>query len=344
MAIKAGEEEGKKAEGEEVPQSFDDAFDEAIEEDKGRDEKPIDDDDGQKGEAEKEEPTPDKSEEEKTAEEELEKKPDVDPEIDPAKEKPVPDDDKDVETIDKVKHKYDTVSGMYNSEVKKREALETELALLKEGKQPKPAEDDLEKPKEEDPELDVATLAKTIGESESFKKLGDEYGEEMTTALTDMAGNIAKTVIGTLSKTVDGKLNEFSGIIDPLSADHAKNAEKIHVSALKTAHPDYEKHRDSGELIEWIETQPGYKQEMYKKVYEKGQVEDVIDLFSTFKDAKGYTEAAPEKKEETPKKPEVEIDKKKLEDMEVIDSKASPVSGVKGSAAKDDFEGAWEEA
>lgn len=343
MAIQAAGDKDKKAEGEEVPQGFDDAFDEAIAEDKGDDEKPIDDDDDPGDEAKKEEPTSDKSEEEKAEEEELEKKPDVDPDSDPAKEKPIPDDDKDVETLEKVQHKYDTVSGMFNSEVKKRQAAEDELALLKEGKQPKP-EDDLEKPKEEDPELDVATLAKTIGESESFKKLGDEYGEEMTTALTDMAGNIAKTVIGSLSKKVDGKLDEFSGIIDPLQKDHIKSADQTHFSALETAHPDYEKHRDSGELIEWIDTLPGYKQEMYKKVYEKGQTEDVIDLFSTFKDAKGYSATHPKKEEESVKKPEVEIDKKKLEDMEVIDRKNSPVSGVKGSAAKDDFEGAWDEA
>ena len=190
---------------------------------------------------------------------------------------------------------------MYNSEIKKNQKLQDELALLKEGTQPKHAEDDLEKPEGKDPELDVATLAKTIGESESFKKLGDEYGEEMTTALTDMAGNIAKTVIGSLSKTVDGKLDEFSGRIDPLQEDYAKNADEVHFSALETAHSDYAKHRDSGELVEWIETLPGYKQEMYKKVYEKGKVADVIDLFSTFKDAKGYSEAPPKKEEKKDK-------------------------------------------
>lgn len=334
------EVENKDLEDEGAPaDDFEGAFDEAVEADSGEKEPPTEEAEELEGEAE-EKPTPEESEEEEI-EEEAEEKPKEEEEA--ALGEGGEEEAEEGETLEKVQHKYKTVSGMYDSEVLKRKNAEDELALLKAGKQPSPKEEETEKPEDKkEVALDVSSLTKTIQESESFKALGDEYGEEMTTALTDMAANIAKTVIGDVIHKVNGKFDQFSEILNPLQTSYAEAEGKTHFDALTEAHSDYKKHVDSGELEEWINGQPNYKRKMYTEVYDEGEVGDVIDLFTTFKTAKGYTE--PEKEEKETPAPKKKINKTKLEDMEVVDTKKSPVSGVKGAAAKNDFEGAWEEA
>src|SRR4030065_61493 len=60
---------------------------------------------------------------------------------------------------------------------------------------------------------------------------------------------------------------------------------------------DFEKYRDNGEIVSWMDSLPAYKKEGYKKAYSDGSTEEVIDLIGTFKEAMGYAE----KSNETPK-------------------------------------------
>jgi hypothetical protein len=86
------------------------------------------------------------------------------------------------------------------------------------------------------------------------------------------------------------------------------------------------------------------KKKMYQDIFNGtngSTTDDVIDLFSVFKDDKGYVEQEPEKKPATPKP---KVDTRKLEDMEEVETKKGGISGTKAGAAKDDFDAAWNEA
>ena len=306
---------------------FGDAFDEAIAEEGGEEDSPTNEAEELEGEAEEEEPTP-KEEEEGIVEE----KP-----ADEKEEKEVPaesQEDDTVETLDQVNHKLSTLGGMYNSEIKRREKLEEEVALLREGKEPNPTAEDQEEPKDEDSTLLTDALMDKISNLDSVKALEEEYDEGMPKALKDIAGLIIEQVKGDF----EGQFGKFNEALKPLHADHARTAGEAHFNAVEEAHPDFEEL--GGELEGWIKTKPAYMRPALENVFKDGSAADVIDLFATFKDEKGYS-----KSEEIEKDPEEKIDQDKLEDMETVEIRKSPfTSGKKGGASKDDYDAAWDEA
>jgi len=317
-------EEEVVVEEEAAEDDFEGAFDEAIEADEeGEETPPTEEAEELEGEAEEEEPTPEEKEEEVVEEE-------------PAKEEETPakgEEAEAVDTLDQVKHKYDTVSGMYNSEVRKRQKLEDELALLKEGKAPKPEEEEPGEPKKEVSESLEDALMDKISGLDSVKALTDEYDDEMPKALKDIAGLIHKEVAGDFEK----RFGILSEALKPLHEDHDRASGEAHFNAVEKAHPDFESLEKP--LKAWIDGKPSYMRPALENVYADGSVEDVNDLFTTFKAETNYK--APVKKE----KPEEKIDTDKLEDMETVDAKKSPVSsGKRAGASKDDFEAGWDDA
>ncbi len=307
--------------------SFENAFDEAVAGKGGEEEiTPTKDPVELEGEA-KEEPTPEeaKSEEEAVKEEE---KP-VKGEVDVSRESKVeaPDDE---ETIDQLRHKYNTLQGMYNSEVKKtkeapKEEVQTELE---------------KKESEIEVAYDTSALTDAIGNLESVKKAKEDYGDDVGNAFSDVANFVVKNVMGEVSKIVEDKIGKISEVVKPLEDNYAAATEKAHDDAIIEAHPDYSTYLESGELIQFIEGQKGLTLKLYQNVVESGNASDVIELVQAFRESKGYVEEK-EKEPETPKK---EIDTSKLEDMEAVSTKKTPVTGTKGGADKNDFGGAFQEA
>jgi hypothetical protein len=58
-----------------------------------------------------------------------------------------------------------------------------------------------------------------------------------------------------------------------------------HFDRIKKVHPDYEKYRDDGSLKSWIDKQPAYLRKEMQRVYNEGESDEVIDLYSRFKKA-----------------------------------------------------------
>lgn len=324
MAEKAAE---KVAEKEEVVEEtkedgFDNAFDEAIA-DEGGEKPPTDEAVEPEGEA-KEEPTPEEAKsEEKTVKEEPkeEAKP---------KEEAEPEKVESDETVEQVTHKYKTVSGMYDSEVIKRKAAEDELALLK-----KPAEETKEE--KEEPEADFSGLTEGIGEIDSVKQAKKDYGDDLGKAFSDVAAHIAKNVMSEATRMVEEKVGKISEVVKPIQEGHTAAVLKSHEDEILKAHPDYNTYVDSGELFKFIEAQSGLTATVYREVVENGKATDVIELVKSFRDEKGYVEKEPEDSKD-------EIDTEKLEDMEAVPNKKTPVTGIKGGADENDFGAAFDEA
>jgi hypothetical protein len=58
-----------------------------------------------------------------------------------------------------------------------------------------------------------------------------------------------------------------------------------HFDRIKKVHPDFEKYRDDGSLKNWIEKQPAHLRKEMQRVYNEGESNEVIDLYSRFKKA-----------------------------------------------------------
>lgn len=317
---------------EEVPEkaeTFEEAWDEEPEAVGGEEEAPTEKPGEPEEEAEKpksdkpeeEEESPEKPAEEKPADEKPEIPAEDDAPAEGADEKP---------TYEKLEQQHKTLQGMYNKAVK-------EIPPEKE-----------EEPEEETPEenftLDIAAIAEEIEKLPGVVAAIDEHGEEMGSALKDATGLIMEKVngvLGDMTKRVEGRFGKISEVVEPIQADHAKSKDEAHEKAIKDKHPDYRTYVDSGELREWVNTHDGIELNVLNGVMKQGTPSEAIDLIAKFREAKGYVE-----KKEPEEIPEEEIDeskKKKLEDMEAIDVKKTPVSLGKGKGGKDDFETSWDD-
>ncbi|MCK5235807.1 MAG: hypothetical protein KAR06_02385 [Deltaproteobacteria bacterium] len=274
----------------------------------------------------KEEPTPAEPEKEELPEvPEIEEEP-VKPEE--KEEKPVADDaavdDKptyeELEArLEKTGQQYSTLQGMYNAGLKK-EPLEEE--------EPEP---------ETDFSADIAGIVEKVSNLESVKNADDEVGEGLSKTLVEVTGLITKEVLSTMDKRQEQRFGKISEEVKPLQ-EHYVNAEtREHLNTIQTAHPDFMKYVESGELKVWVESQGGLKKSLYGTVYDTGKASDVVDMVAEFRNSKGYNEA-PKKEQKK------EVDTSKLEDMEAIEAKKSPVNTSKaGSSSEDDFGAALEE-
>ena len=314
---------------------FADAFDEAVSlDEEGSEKDPTKESAEPEVEAE-DEPNAEEEEAEEGDEPVIEGAED-DPEVDPKEE--------EGETKEEIEHKYSTVSGMYTSEAKKNKALQEEIDRLKAGTPPSKKEDDSEEEEEEAPKIDSKPLTDALLDSESFKNLEEEFGEGLPKALGDMTSNIVTFVTDTVEQVLASKLEPLSQQLKPLVTKDAQSVEVAHWKKLDAAHSDSQKYIENGEMQKWIDEQAGMKKKMYQDIFNGtngSTTDDVIDLFSAFKDDKGYKEPEPEKKPGTPKP---KVNTKKLEDMEEVETKKGGISGTKAGASKDDYDAAWNEA
>ena len=91
----------------------------------------------------------------------------------------------------------------------------------------------------------------------------------------------------------DDESNKMDALVkgEPVKQEGESSIEiekKKHFEAIKQAHPDFNQIVDGGELERWIGEQPSSLKDYYKKVYEQGTAEQVINMVSEFK--KSHTE------------------------------------------------------
>ncbi|MCE5212499.1 MAG: hypothetical protein LLG40_13230, partial [Deltaproteobacteria bacterium] len=171
----------------------------------------------------------------------------------------------------------------------------------------------------------------TVSKSEAKKR--EIFAKKMAAFVTDAVENGNKALLSQLA---------------PFLLANEQSATENHFKTVKSAHPDFEKYRDDGSLKNWIDTQPAYLKTVLQKVYDSGETEEVIDLYSRFKKENNIVIAGTEDtkvKDDLKKKEEDEIKKKKLQDMEGVDSGGRPIgsAGV-GSKDKNDEDSAAAEA
>ncbi len=216
--------------------------------------------------------------------------------IPPVVEEPV---QPEVETLEKMEQRYKSLQGIHRHD---KEAWEGEkaalLAQIEEAKKPAA----VETPKAPT-EAELAAAEKFVDSlTPEQKEQLEAYDSEFDT-ISKMEGIKRNVALSALRKEIQGwkesieeKLTAQEATLTPIRTRVEEETQADHFNAIKQGyvgedgahvpgHPDYEKYRDDGSVLAWINTYPDYLRTGLKRAYEKGTAAEVIDLFNRFKEA-----------------------------------------------------------
>lgn len=144
--------------------------------------------------------------------------------------------------------------------------------------------------------------------------------------------------VKSLRDEISAQLTPTENFVKEVSQEREIRSKEDHFNAIAEAHSDFEKYRDDGSILKWIETKPKYQQKGMIEAYNTGDAEDVIELLDDFK--KENNIGAPEENAQV-----VNLAKKRAEKREALTSVTTRRGAVNtGMAAHNDFESAFEEA
>jgi len=170
-----------------------------------------------------------------------------------------------------------------------------------------------------------------------------EYEEEFATVSRmeglkrDKALRALKQEIETWKSEIVQQLKEQGALLIPMLDRAEENDEIAHFNYLSTTHPDYERYRDDGSILVWINGKPPYLQQSLLAIYDEGSAKDVADLITDFKKETGLLGTAAS--------PTVIVDpeKEKLkQDLSSVTTRQGAINPT--HVISEDYEGAFEEA
>ncbi len=286
-------------------------------------------------------------------------------ELPPVKEEPPPVDDKKSEPPpatppveppkEDFEQKWKSLNGIIKSKETAFQTRESELLAeiekLKKPPEPPPADD---KNKKVETELDVDALLKNLNLNDEEKAMLKEYDEEfgLVSKVENLKlGKAIKSIYGILNEGFEKKLSavkeEFHSQLKPATEfvekttkEREENNVNYHFASIQDAHPDYETHRDSGNITDWIQTKPAYLQKGMLEVCQSGTAEEVISLLDDFKKENNIPLT-----NNPPPDNIVEMDKAKKERKAALTPPQSKRSAINTNLKpSDDFDGAFDEA
>lgn len=86
---------------------------------------------------------------------------------------------------------------------------------------------------------------------------------------------------------------ELGQALAPMRQREQQSETEAHYQAIYAAHPDADSLVESQELAAWLQAQPTFAQAAYQQVLNNGSAEQIVELFDTFKQSSGLTQAAP---------------------------------------------------
>lgn len=235
--------------------------------------------------------------------------------------------------------KWRTLQGIHKKdketwEQKEKDYLE-QLEALKSGKPP------------EEPQAPAIKDAKLKTDDSSLQDLSDEekallkeYDEEFDT-ISKMEGLKRKVETNRIMKHIDDLFNQLTQAVAPAITIGQEVSQSKHFDVIRSAHDDFETHRDNGSIQNWINAKPDDLKAVYQNRYNAGTPEQVIDLITTFKRENnlGTSNPAPSPNHAPPINPVREAKKAALS---VVTNRRGAVNLAQPST--DDFEGAFDEA
>ena len=157
-----------------------------------------------------------------------------------------------------------------------REALMQEMESIKAMLAEKDA------PKTEQAEPEAGPVA------DELQDLKDQLADlpEVIEFVERYTGNQLKQV-----EMLKAQIEALTAQIEPIRKTEQNRVVEDHFRAITTAHADADKIVESPEFVEWKGKQPSFTQEAYDAVLERGTAQQVIELFSAFKESTGWGKA-----------------------------------------------------
>ncbi len=147
---------------------------------------------------------------------------------------------------------------------------------------------------------------------------------------------IAKGIQALVGQHVQAALQKVDEALAPVQAKQTQDAAQAHYGAIYAKHPDADSIAESKELDAWISAQPSFVRDGYRSVLDNGTPAQVIELFDSFKQAAGLTQAAAVPQP----KPEEVLEAAKAKVKAVVPSVPATLSdfpgGVAGAASPDE--------
>lgn len=142
-------------------------------------------------------------------------------------------------------------------------------------------------PTNADQQVSIAQAA--IGQGVDPELFGDFSEEAIAKGVKAL---VDAQMAAQVQSRVDARVNE---LLAPMFKRQEEDATAGHYRAIYAAHPDTDSILDSRELTEWQAAQPEFIQESIAAILKSGTAQQVIEVFSAFKQATG--KASPEQQE-----------------------------------------------
>lgn len=256
-------------------------------------------------------------------------------------EKPEKPEQKDGESDEAYEQRWRTLQGIYRHEKDEWKERENKLvAELEEVKKqiPQSAEN------KEEGDSGLKDLLAKLNLTDDQKAQLQEYDQEFD-IVSKMEGLKREQAIAKLKsemlETMNGFKKEFQAQLEPAAnlvketaVNREEAAKNAHFQYIREKHSDFEEHRDSGAILQWIETKPKYLQKAMKESYSQGTAEDIVELLDGFKEENNIAKGKV-----------IPFNKAKEERKQALTPPTTRRGAVNASmSAAADFEGAFDEA
>jgi hypothetical protein len=240
------------------------------------------------------------------------------------------------ETDEKFEQRYKTLVGIHKHDKESWDAEKAELLQkLESVKQPEP-EVKKEIPSELENLLSPEDEEALRSYDEEFDVISQMEGKKRDVAMAKLEKkfeSIIQNIKEELKSEIATQVAPASQLVAETQEERERFAQEYHFNAIREAHEDFEKYRDDGSILKWIESKPQYVQKSMVDTYNEGTAENVIELLNDFKIENNLV----------PRENVVSINKqeKKLA-MTAVNTKSRPVNIT--ATSSDDFDSAFEEA
>ena len=278
----------------------------------------------------------------------------VPPATPPVKEPPPASEQQPGESNEKYEQRYKTLQGIHKHDKETWEAERVQLLSdLEEAKKPK----EVTPPSTPEKTAAAATFVDSLTDEQKQQLADYEQDFDVVSKMEGIKRGVEleklRREMQAWKEEVASKIAEQATSLDtriaPVLKREEENERDTHFSTIREGytlkdgttvpgHNDFEKYRDDGSLLAWIESKPKYIQPALKETYSKGAAIDVIDLISDFKKENNIPL--------TPASNVIQMDAAKAarkQALSTVTNRRGAVN-VSGAAPPDDFESAFDEA
>lgn len=156
----------------------------------------------------------------------------------------------------------------------------------------------------------------------------------------DLFGDFSEEALAAgINKLVAMQLEQKLGeALAPLNAQKAQTEAEAHMAAIIEAHPDAHSIAESQEFEKWMQEQPSFVRQAYEQVFNDGSTEEVIELFSLFKNATGQTQSADSLREQARRNMAASLDKAPVSLSELSGGRVGATSKLEAMQEKSGIE------